>query len=97
LIYLQGDITKKFPVPEHSFDLVFCSNVLCHLTDEGKTRAMENIASILSIGKSIAVIGEGNVDSMGYGMKRYFVYRTFDGSKLENMGDVKSLRGGFNT
>lgn len=46
--YFLGDITKKETLPDQKFDLIICSEVLEHITDDAV--AIENISSLLKKG-----------------------------------------------
>ena len=51
--YFLGDITKKETLPDQKFDLIICSEVLEHITDD--EIAIENISSLLKKGSYLII------------------------------------------
>ena len=67
---LSGDVEKRFPVAEETYDIVFCFEVLEHLHRPNKTLC--EIHNVLKIGGAL-YLGQPNMRADGvYHVRRYY-------------------------
>lgn len=73
---ISGDIEKRFPIPEESYDAAFCFEVLEHLPRPNKTLA--EIHNVLKP-QGVLYVGQPNMRADGvYHVRRYYLRDLLD-------------------